>query len=74
VRRGEEAEEFVVDIGSWSYAGRGHNNDGERWLAVSLAIRRSEWRTLSWEERYEQGDLTDGDRRGSPVGQETGGR
>src|SRR5207302_11418824 len=44
VRRGEEAKEFVVDIGSWSYAGRRHNNDGERWLAVSLAIRRSQWR------------------------------
>jgi hypothetical protein len=45
------AQESLVEIGSWSYAGRGHNNDGENWLAVSLAIRRSEWRTLSWEER-----------------------
>src|SRR5205823_4826971 len=35
VRRGDGAGDFVVEVGSWSYAGRGHQSDGDMWLAVS---------------------------------------
>jgi len=41
----------VVTVGSWSFAGRGYDNDGDAWLAASLVVRRSEWRRLSWDER-----------------------
>jgi hypothetical protein len=41
----------VIVLTSWTYAGRGHRSEAERWLALAAAARAREHRRIAREER-----------------------
>jgi hypothetical protein len=38
-------------IGHWTYSGRGHQTDGDTWLAENHQLSRAQQRRIAWEER-----------------------
>jgi hypothetical protein len=45
-----EDDQAVEVVASWVYVGSGFETEGERWLALSAAVRAREQRRVAWEE------------------------
>jgi hypothetical protein len=46
----DHEDQAVIVVASWTYAGRGHRTEAERWLALAAAARALEHRRLAREE------------------------